>query len=594
MIIDVLPISSAQHPENEPFDAKSLFAEKGIRNVKKLLLINPPDADADVFDVSFANRRRYSNYPPYGLMILGTIAESLGVEVKILNLQHEILRRARAQVNHFNFSEELQKVIDSCFADFRPDLVGVTCMFTMTHVSFVDVCNRISKFEKPIAIGGVHVTNDLGRIQKDLPFIDFIFTREADENFKGFLKYLSGDHEAELGGFFIRASEEWKFVGRSEPPSESSIDIMPNYELLPDIWEYTEYGMVGSFYWFRGESTPSATVISNRGCRAQCTFCSVRNFNGVGVRQRSIECVVGEIEILHKRFGIHHIMFLDDDLFKDEARAISLFNELTLRQLDLTWDATNGVIAYSCTREVISAAAKSGCIGVNIGMESGNPRILKQVRKPGTIKNFLAAAENFRSEPSIVASVFLIIGFPGETFADISDTYNVSLEMDLDWYRIQHLQPLPNTPIYEEMVEAGLIDPKTQDGRFTVGSYGKAKSRDSVETIRDQSAITKLFDRSLEIPSKADLTDLWFFLDFNLNYKTIDALTDPVKLEQKRKMLERVSTVNSPNNAFAIYYLGELYRKLGLDFDLVDARFKEVVKNSEYWSLRCKQYELYR
>jgi len=47
----------------------------------------------------------------------------------------------------------------------------------------------------------------------------------------------------------------------------------------------------------------------------------------------------------------------------------------------------------------------------------------------------------------LAASVYLMIGFPGETMGMIKDTINVSLEMDLDWYRVKPLQPLPNTPI---------------------------------------------------------------------------------------------------------------------------------------------------
>ena len=78
-------------------------------------------------------------------------------------------------------------------------------------------------------------------------------------------------------------------------------------------------------------------------------------------------------------------MWLDDDLLRDHTRAIGLFNEIVRRGLTITWDATNGVIAASCTDEVIDAAAKSGCIALNIGMESGNPDILRKIVKPGTV-----------------------------------------------------------------------------------------------------------------------------------------------------------------------------------------------------------------
>ena len=65
-------------------------------------------------------------------------------------------------------------------------------------------------------------------------------------------------------------------------------------------------------------------------------------------------------------------------------------------------------------------------------MESGNPEILKKIRKPGTVKNFIKAAEVCRQYEEIVTSVFLIIGFPNENMSKILDTIAVAKEMDLD------------------------------------------------------------------------------------------------------------------------------------------------------------------
>ena len=70
-----------------------------------------------------------------------------------------------------------------------------------------------------------------------------------------------------------------------------------------------------------------------------------------------------------------------------------LFNEMVRNNLNMTFDNTNGVIAASCTEEVMNAAAAAGCIGLTVGMESGNRDILRSIRKPGTVENFLRAGE---------------------------------------------------------------------------------------------------------------------------------------------------------------------------------------------------------
>ena len=56
------------------------------KNVKKILLVNPPDGDVTMFRTNVAKRGRYNNNPPYGLGVLASIARQIGVEVEISNL----------------------------------------------------------------------------------------------------------------------------------------------------------------------------------------------------------------------------------------------------------------------------------------------------------------------------------------------------------------------------------------------------------------------------------------------------------------------------------------------------------------------------
>ena len=52
-----------------------------------------------------------------------------------------------------------------------------------------------------------------------------------------------------------------------------------------------------------------------------------------------------------------------------------------------------------------------------------------------------------------------MIGFPNESYRQILDTINVSNEMSLDWYNVGILQPLPNTPIFNSIVDSGMHKP---------------------------------------------------------------------------------------------------------------------------------------
>jgi len=570
------------------------------REIRRVLLVNPPDADTSFFQYETALRKRYTNYPPYGLAVLAKTLTLEGIEVRVTNLNHEVLKRCIESANKssFDFDKSWQSKLDQDILDFQPDLIGVSCMFTMTHESLKKVCVHASSgYAIPLAIGGVHVTNDVERVLDDIPEADIAFLREGDVVFKTFVQSVNNQQDYDQLAQVILNDKltgtRYHFPA-DKLPSPKDMDIIPSFELL-DIEEYSDYGTIGAFYCFKPESTRFATVLSNRGCRGQCTFCSVRNFNGKNVRQRSIDSVVDELELLENDYGVEHIMWLDDDLLRDHKRTIGMFNEMVKRGLNLTWDATNGVIASSCTDEVIAAAFESGCIALNIGMESGNPGILRQIKKPGTVKAFLKAAEILRKYDQIHSSLLLMVGFPNETMSMIFDTIKVAREMDLDWCRISPLQPLPNTPIYDSMVAQGVLqDTGSKELRFQGGSYGKQaeiEAGNRLASVGFEEAFSSIpLD---EVPSGDQITDIWFYMNYHLNFHRLFNETRQVKVEQQLKHLSNLSDVISPENGFALYFHAYLQKKFHKDFDQSTIiRLKQRLSSSSYWQDRFRSFGL--
>jgi radical SAM superfamily enzyme YgiQ (UPF0313 family) len=321
----------------------------------------------------------------------------------------------------------------------------------------------------------------------------------------------------------------------------------------------------------------------------------VRAFNGPGVRHRHITSVVDELEILNKEYNIGHIMWLDDDLFNNKKRTVALFNEMVRRRLTLTWDATNGVVAAACTEEVIDAAAHSGCIALNIGVESGNPDILKSIRKPAAVRNFIDAADVLRRYPQIHSSVFLMIGFPNETLAMIMETVALARRMDMDWYRISQLYPLPNTPLYDAMVAQGMITPVgNKETRFNGGAFGKQAEIE--QGLRMAAASFSQAFAAIgpnDVPNGEQLTDIWFYMNYHLNFHRIFAETRAQKFNQLEAHLSCLADVISPENGFALYFLGYLqYRRHGrIDMQII-ARLRDRLNGSSYWLDRFQAFGL--
>ena len=376
---------------------------------------------------------------------------------------------------------------------------------------------------------------------------------------------------------------------------------MPAYEKM-DIKDHSKYGTIGSWHGMLKKDIVVSTAQSNRGCRASCTFCNVRTYHGKTVRHRTVDSVVDELLRLQNDYGVEHIVWLDDDLLKDHKRTLEMFNEMVKRNLRLTWDATNGVIAHSLKqKEIVQGAYESGCIGLHIGIESGNPEILKQIRKPGTVETFIEASEILKMYPKINTRALLMLGFPNETLSMIFDTIELAEKINFDWANLSILQPWKGTPIYEEMSDAGLLGDKegtlkTEDNDkapYQLGTYSRQRAIESGKIIEKtefseikNNFLDRIKAKNLDvIPSPKDLDNLWFYMNFRINFARLLREERPEKLDQQYRFLKHITTKTAPDNAMMIYFFGLMEKKfIGKISDTTKTRLKERLNNSSYWA----------
>ncbi len=575
------------------------------RSIKRVLLVSPPDADESMFNYDIAKRGRYWNFPLYGLGVIAVHLKGLGIEVCIVNLNHEILKTCMHTFDEasFDFDASWENIIENKITSFCPDLIGLTCMFSQTHTSLVKLCNKVKKFKPglPMALGGVHITSCFlddttsGQLLNDLNSCDLFFLYEAELAFNNFIKVVNQEISAAyLSQIYFNKSTDKLFFPNTIIPNENEINVLPAHDQITPV-DLAEYGKIGSFFCHKDKTTRFSTLISNRGCRGQCAFCSVRNFNGAGVRHRSVQSIIDELKMLRDEYGIGHIMWLDDDLLHDTKKTLALFSEMSRQNIGITWDCTNGVIAASCTEEIIAAAAECGCIGLTIGVESGNPEILKRIKKPGNVNVFLKAAEVLGKYEQINSRVFLMVGFPGETYQMILDTVNLAVMMDLDWYNITIFQPLPNTSMFDSMVNDGLVDNIEFDHiRYSAGPYGKV--REKAQKNLFSPGCKKNFFHNFnpgQVPLSSLMDEIWFQMNYHLNFQQLNKKYSSVKLQQQYRYVKNIAEIVAPDDAFAMYFYGYLQHKLhGRISDELTNKLVHRIRTSDYWKQRFKEFNL--
>jgi len=573
--------------------------------VERILLIQPIQVDETEIDVGIALNKRYYMYPPYGLGILNKVVKNNNYTSDVLDLNFEVFEYIHTQkkVSSKDLTNCWQKKLNEMLELFKPDLVGVSCTFTMNHKNMMDIFKVVKNFDNEIitVAGGVHVSNATEIVLKDGPNIDFTNTYEAETSFVDFLKYINGEKDTKLSQISFMYENEFHQILNRRLPEGDDLNIIPDFGKLK-LDKLTDLGEIGTFRYWRAKDSKGSAVLAKKGCRARCSFCSVRNFNGKGVRAKSVKTIVDEIQSLKENYGINHITWLDDDLFSNTDETIELFNEIVKRKLNITWDASNGLIASAAVAhpELIVAAEASGCIGAYFGIESGNDQILKAVHKPSGVKHYRKLGPLMNKHPNIFTRGFLMIGFPDETLSQVLDTINVSIEMGLDWYTVQLLTPLPSTEIYDQMVDAGKAKKNELNLKgegFTMFSVRESERQRKIEkdNKRENKDFVNLLNKNKEhVPSQKELNDLWFLTDYEINYKPIFGQNDKNKLLKLECFLTDVSDRMTRDNPLSNYFLGVVKEKLGKKDEASQRKkiVKDYLTKSDYWVQRFKTLNL--
>jgi radical SAM superfamily enzyme YgiQ (UPF0313 family) len=560
---------------------------------KTALLVQIPQVDPEFVEHKIAIKRGYFAYLPQSLFYLAAQLRELGVKSKILDLNYEVLNAATEEKDpNLSWKNSLRKSLND-------ESIGFACisfMFEPTRNQLEDIISFIKSNWPSVAIlvGGVAASSD-----PELIFTrtdaNIVFLNEGEGPLKAFYEAINTNHLS-LYNVVLKDFEGNPVWADIKFGGEINLDIRNEFSKIP-FERYCKVGSLNNFSRLCGLDTPYATVISRRGCRARCTFCSVRNFNGMHVRTRPSVSVVDEMVFLNDKFGVKHFEWLDDDLIYDEEEAINLFNEISRRLPGITWAANNGVIARFITPNIMQAMEDSGCVGFGVGLESGNPETLKKIKKPITIKKFNEFCEIAKAYPRIFKIVFLILGLPDERFIQMLDSYAVARKSDLDWTSYFLYQPLKNTESY---VSYAIMDDETDESiklRGTTMNFNPNRSSLKSSDIEDKIYNGyDIFDLDGDtIPSKEQLREIWFTFNYVTNFLRHPALFS----ESDVCVRNAISWFRALSEAYAenpiidclIYYLEKkLNEKSSVELESIRTLAVGKIRNSKHYQKRDKQF----
>lgn len=400
--------------------------------------------NADEEGEAFIDTHEFGYFPPLGALYVLSYLEkhSPGHELFFTDCVAE-------QITH----DGLKAVVE----DIQPDLIGITS-FTTSLMDIVIAARTVREVmpDAHICMGGHHPIS-FPYEAAQLPEFDSIVVGEGEYAFNDLVAALdNGDDFTEILGVYTKESIEnlvnkqehrdRRFLPGMTVPAAYVDDIddvpFPNRKFIKHV----------SYHSTVGVSDNLATIITTRGCPYLCTYCNVPYKK---YRQRDFELVLDEVqECLDMGYDEFHFY---DDLFNiTSEKVIEFCKAIERRGMDFVWDFRGRVNAVS--HESLVAAKKAGLRQISFGVETGSDEGLKALRK-GTKITQVENAFKWCRELGIRTVADYMMGLPFEKNAkDVWKNFDFLVKLNPDFAQFSILSLYPNTQVYDQAVEKGMID----------------------------------------------------------------------------------------------------------------------------------------
>ncbi len=189
---------------------------------------------------------------------------------------------------------------------------------------------------------------------------------------------------------------------------------------------------------------------ANRGCPFRCTYCAERCITGIinrnnPIRSRNLPDLLNEIEFVENKYNLDYFKFVDATFDVSSKYVTDFCKEKIKRDLTIEWECM--IHASIAKEEMFPWLKKANCNQINVGCESGSPKILKEIRKGVSVDKIIKVFD-WGKKYGIKRRAFFLIGTPSETLEDIKLTEKLIERIDPDFLGVTILCPYPGSDYY--------------------------------------------------------------------------------------------------------------------------------------------------
>ncbi|MEO5355895.1 MAG: B12-binding domain-containing radical SAM protein [Nitrospirae bacterium YQR-1] len=376
----------------------------------------------DIKRISFIEVRSPESYifrrfpiPRVGSVLLSTILSKMGFEVKVF-------------------------IEDICRPDWSfVESSDVVCISTITSTvsTAYKTAAGLKKLGIPVIMGGAHPSF---RPEECLGFADFVVRGEGDIALPKIINYLR-----------TGAPDISTIAGVSYKTSEGTVKHNPSGEFIQDLDSLPDVDFSLIYKWKNSNIHPVATM---RGCAYNCRFCLVSPMFGRKYRFRSVKSVTDELKRI-AAVSSSPLFFVDDNFAANRTRTKQIIRFMLEERITPRWSAMMRPNVVK-DEELLSLMAQVGKFTACLGFESITPETLVAYDKKQTHQDNIASVKALKDHGIKVHGMF-VLGADTDTVESIRKTVDFASDSGIDSVQFMILTPLPGTPVYDELQNAGRI-----------------------------------------------------------------------------------------------------------------------------------------
>lgn len=379
----------------------------------KVLLINPSwsglvSQKAHIYNWAF---------PPLDLLNLSAILKKQGQETKVIDLRVKSLMVEQLRLE-FGWADKII-LTTSPLDRWQCPNIEIEKIFSF--------CQLIEDKTKLIIIG-VHGT----------VFPEYVLKAT------GASLLVRGEPEKTVAEVF--SGLPWSEIKGLSYFKGDNLIINPDQDLLDlnqlSIPDYQAINIADYSYEFLGNSY--ALLQFSRGCPYNCIFC-LKEMYGQGVRRKSPEKFIAEIDFVVNKVGVKSIYFYDLIFTAHKPSAYKICQLIKERGLKFKWCCQTR--AEMVDLELLLEMKEAGCDLIHFGVESGDQNISNSLEKNIDLEE-LKQGVSLAKEAGIRTACFFMFGFPGETKKEMEKTIDFAVKLDPDYASFHIAIPYAGTKFY--------------------------------------------------------------------------------------------------------------------------------------------------